>query len=314
VRSWKSWLKAGVALAIVTALFLTLEWRQTFRHLGSSSFPLVVLAFLLSLLAVLVSAWRWQRLLRVLLPHVTFTKALGFYWIGIFFSMVLPTNIGGDVVRLAMARRIGPMTHIFTSVIAERGSGLLVLAFFGIIALLLFPGAAEIVPLHGLIVAVLGLGIVAAPLTLPLASRGLGHLERRRWAQAGPGRKIAAKAAQLRGALATYLDAPGEIAVTFLLSLLFYVILFAGQSVAIHAVGGEIALHDVLVAAPLVVLVATLPISINGLGLSEAAFVILYAHMGVDAEVAFAAAILRRLVITLQALLGVVPWLHARKT
>jgi hypothetical protein len=64
--------------------------------------------------------------------------------------------------------------------------------------------------------------------------------------------------------------------------------------------------------ALLVTLAAALPISPNGLGVGEAAFVLLYTQIGVAPEQALAAALLRRVVVTLVALVGAVPWLASR--
>jgi glycosyltransferase 2 family protein len=58
------------------------------------------------------------------------------------------------------------------------------------------------------------------------------------------------------------------------------------------------------VVAPVVVAVGLLPLSINGLGTIELTFVVLLGLMGVDPEVALAVAILRRLVLLSQSLVG----------
>ena len=58
--------------------------------------------------------------------------------------------------------------------------------------------------------------------------------------------------------------------------------------------------------------IAGLPLSVNGIGVSEAAFVVLYGQAGLPAEVALAAALLRRVLITLAALVGAPLWLAER--
>jgi glycosyltransferase 2 family protein len=58
-----------------------------------------------------------------------------------------------------------------------------------------------------------------------------------------------------------------------------------------------------------VVLASALPVSINGLGITESAFVLLYAQVGLAPEVALAAAVLRRLVVVSMSLVGAVLWL-----
>ena len=63
---------------------------------------------------------------------------IGFYFIGMFFNLLLPTSVGGDVVRawyLDAARAGAPRR--FVSVLLDRGSGLLRAAAAGL------PGGAR---------------------------------------------------------------------------------------------------------------------------------------------------------------------------
>ena len=78
-----------------------------------------------------------------------------------------------------------------------------------------------------------------------------------------------------------------------------------------RAVGADLAPLEAAVAVPLVVLINMLPLSINGLGVTEGAFVVLYSRLGVPAEVALSAAILRRLVIVAITSIGLLYW-HGR--
>ena len=70
------------------------------------------------------------------------------------------------------------------------------------------------------------------------------------------------------------------------------------------AVGADVQLAEAAVVAPVVLAVGLLPISINGLGTIELTFVLLLGLMGVDPDVALAVAILRRLVLLGQSLVG----------
>ena len=65
----------------------------------------------------------------------------------------------------------------------------------------------------------------------------------------------------------------------------------------------------VMLGAPLISLVSMTPVTINGLFLAEGAFVLVYASAGVPAEVALAAAIVRRLVDLANSGLGSGMWL-----
>ena len=81
------------------------------------------------------------------------------------------------------------------------------------------------------------------------------------------------------------------------------------QYCMLRAAGADVGMLAVVLGAPLVALVTLLPITVNGLFLAEGAFVLIYASTGIPAEVALAAAILRRLVDLANSGLGSVLWL-----
>src|SRR5690606_21312134 len=80
----------------------------------------------LYLLMCVMSAWRWRILLRaqhVLVPIGMLTTS---FLVATFFNNFLPSNIGGDVVRLGdTARAAGSKTLATTVVLLDRGIGLL---------------------------------------------------------------------------------------------------------------------------------------------------------------------------------------------
>ena len=143
------------------------------------------IALALYLVGVALRAWRWQGLLAVLGQHARLTRLTELYFVGMFFNLVLPTSVGGDAVRVWYLARLergrpapGRATAAFLSVLAERGSGVVVLAVVACVAALLCP-----VPLPAwvrLAVLAVGCGLGAGVLTLALlawwAPRGRGRL------------------------------------------------------------------------------------------------------------------------------------------
>ena len=55
----------------------------------------------LTLRGIVLSAVRWQRVLDVLGLHAALRRLLSHYLAGQFMSNVLPTTIGGDVLRVS---------------------------------------------------------------------------------------------------------------------------------------------------------------------------------------------------------------------
>jgi uncharacterized protein (TIRG00374 family) len=261
----------------------------------------------LDLACILVSAWKWQRLLAALSVRVGLPALFRAYWIGAFVSGLLPSTVGGDFVRAALTRRHAGAGPVAASIIVERLTGLAVLLAIVLIVMLARPDLVAAGPLRTAVPLALGTG--AAVLLLPVLL-----LARRRAPRATvPGRswpgRVRALLATFGGALTDYARRGGALLVACAVSLAFYALIVLFQYAVVRALGLRVGLGDVAAVAPLVTLAAALPVSPNGLGVSEGVFVLLYARVGLSPEEALAAALLRRLILTLTAAAGGVLWL-----
>ena len=131
-------------VVVSAALLIWLAWRtdwhqvgQVFRHLR---LELWLSAVGLFLLAQVVSAVRWRLLAQPLGFQAPLRDFLRFYFVGMFFNLLLPTSVGGDVVRAwYLDGRSGRRLAAFLSVFVDRFSGLLVLLTLACLADILCP-------------------------------------------------------------------------------------------------------------------------------------------------------------------------------
>ena len=72
---------------------------------------LLVLAVLMTLVGVVLSAWRWQRVLEVFDAQVPLRTLTTIYFASLFIGTVLPTTIGGDVLRVSRASSHRELAH-----------------------------------------------------------------------------------------------------------------------------------------------------------------------------------------------------------
>ena len=73
-----------------------------------------------------VSAWRWGVLLDAQGLHFPLRRLTSSFFVATFFNNFLPSNIGGDVIRIAdTAPAAGSRTRAATVVLIDRGMGLL---------------------------------------------------------------------------------------------------------------------------------------------------------------------------------------------
>ena len=98
--------------AAISALLLYLSLRRVdLSHVGQrlSDVDWSWIAAVLVLMAVQVAlnAWRWREIVGVCYVTLRTSTALGYSFIGQFFSQVLPSTIGGDAVRMWLLARGG---------------------------------------------------------------------------------------------------------------------------------------------------------------------------------------------------------------
>src|SRR5215831_15677962 len=130
----KYWRLLG-SLVLVGLLIWRIDWRQV----GSAFAQLNVTYWLMALgvyaVAQCVSAARWQILAGTLGLGGRWWDYLSYYFIGMFFNLVLPTSVGGDVVRAwYLDGKSGRRAIAFISVVADRVGGV-VLLLLALIAL-----------------------------------------------------------------------------------------------------------------------------------------------------------------------------------
>jgi len=136
-RNTKSFiLKLAVTAALV--LYLYLRSPIDHGHLKTSVtdlrwFPLV-LFFPLCVANQAISALRWKTLLGADGIDMPFGKLFVSYWIASFFNFFMPSNVGGDVYRIAdIARRSAKPVNTTVSVFADRLVGFVAMSFLGIV-------------------------------------------------------------------------------------------------------------------------------------------------------------------------------------
>jgi len=278
----KKWRLLG-SVVLVAVLAWRIDWTQAGTALAHADWRLWAAALGVYLFAQAVSSVRWRMLARVQGFGGWLGRYLAYYFIGMFFNLLLPTSIGGDMVRTwYLATREGSelpserrRAAAFLSVFGDRLNGLVALVMVACAAALCCP-----TPLPSWlrwIVAGLGAATLLGVLALPWLSR-LPPLP-------GPLRWVSECAGAFR-------RRPGVLLTATLLSFAVQL----ANAVLLGLLGAALKLpvppayYGVL--APLVALVALLPISLNGMGLRELATVVLLQPLGVGSAEAVTLAVL----------------------
>jgi uncharacterized protein (TIRG00374 family) len=298
---WLGLAKLAVGLALLAVLFSRVDLAGVRERLAGIHLGWLALMVLLPHLAILLSTEKWRVLLRVLGHPVPLARLYVLYLIGTFANNFLPSMVGGDALRVLWLRREQREgSAVLAATFMERHVGLA-----GLVSLLplaaLHPQIAGAYPVVRWLVLAVGAGYVAGTWLLfsrPGAGRSFTGV------RLAPLRKALSALARAHEHVRSFRRAGAALAWGYVLSLLFYLLAPATVWVAGRAVGAAIDPYFLVSVMPLVLLVGLLPISVNGLGLLEASYVVFLGLAGVPQEASLAIALLLRLRIVLTAAIG----------
>src|SRR5574337_641236 len=121
--------KVTVSVVLLGILFSRIDARQLWRTARHASLPWLAVALVFYAANVLLSVWRWRLLLGAQNVDVPPRRLLDSYLVALFFNNFLPSNIGGDVIRISDTVAPARSKTLATLVVlADRVIGVIVLA------------------------------------------------------------------------------------------------------------------------------------------------------------------------------------------
>lgn len=256
---WQWWL-AGMAIAIGAQVIAGIRWASLARPIGFT-------------LSVGVFVWR--------------------FFEGMFFSLCLPSSIGGDVVKAYRLADTTPRRILAgCTVLADRLTGL---AALGVLA-----GAAVIAAEWSLgMAATIATGLALLVAALVAFRLGVGSLDRLLAVIPAPH-----PARQFISQLLPYQARPSLMTHALIWSLLIQVGNAVSVSLIARGLGVVLPMSVWCVVVPMVMLAMVVPISINGVGVREGGMAMLLAPHAVPSEQAVAIALLWFLATIVSGLIG----------
>lgn len=300
--------KVFVALLFAACLARGLDFSAVGRQVAQAEPAPLLLATFILIARYLLGACRWRALLRTKGHEPPLLTLYQYYLIGAFFNFFLPTAVGGDVARGYCLHRWGTdKNEAAGSIILERILGVTVLVLLSGTSLCLASDLALDARVVGLVIAMCLCWLIV----LALLFGGRGALFER--VRPSPVQWLLAPVCSVIRDMRSYKASPPALAVGFCATVAFQAAgIFATYLLGV-AIGCSIDLSYYFILLPIVWLVAMIPISINGLGLREGAFVVLFVSIGMTQETAIAISVLFLAQAMLQGLIGGVLFLINRR-
>lgn len=279
-RLWPS-IRLATTLTLLGALGWKVDWRVVGENLAQLDCLWLIPALTIPALSLMLLAWRWHHLLRVLPIQPRFSRLLKLTLSAQFFNSILPGSTGGDFFKISVFCKSHPGLKLLvtSSVLFDRLLALLALLLIGGSALLCerqtwqrilgektLPNDLISPPAAGglLILGVLGLALlVRKPPTFCKPFTERLHTCLQTWQTSG-------------------ILTPRHSAALLLGSLLIHLGNFTSAYCLTQSIHLSLSYAQVLSLMPVVLLGSMLPLSVNGHGIREMILLSYFTMQGVS--------------------------------
>ncbi len=270
--------KIGVSLALLAYLVSTIGLDALIQKVRAGDPVLFGTAVLIYVGMIVLSTWRWRLLLQAQGFPATMRHLSASYLVATFFNNFLPSNIGGDVIRVRDGSRLTGSTTTSLAVVAiDRILGLGALWLLGVTAFLL--GGPSVRHLAGARVVLLGLGLVFVAVTYVFFRPGTaGRLMTRSGLARFDWLREAFEVVQQ--AVHVYREQMSTVWMALAASVGLQTLVVCYYFAVAHALRIPLAPAACFLMVPLCTLVQTVPVSFNGWGVRESLFIVYFDQVG----------------------------------
>jgi glycosyltransferase 2 family protein len=265
-------LKAGVSAGLLVWLYHRVDVAALREQLRQVRVVWLALFFVLLAANTLISSMKWRLLLAADGIDQPLGRLFASYLTGSFFNLFLPSTIGGDAYRIAdIGRHTERTAHTAASILADRLTGFLALALYGLV----FPLAARpFIPnwnARFLLLPAAALCGLLAVLFVLIEQAWLRRMAA--WLPDRLSRPVLAVLDKMLASIRAYTRAPGVWVQCLLIAFVFQFLAI----LAVFSLGQAIRLAVPLLPfcffVPFITLMEMIPISIFGIGLRDTGYV-----------------------------------------
>lgn len=315
----KSYLQLLIRLIVSGGLMVWLvtmiDWDEAFQIMKEGSPFYFILAFFAIQLTVATSIWKWKMLIQSSENGTSPSLAhLGkLYYIGLFFNNFMPSSVGGDVVRIYYLGKNTSVATATTSVLFERiTAGFALVGIVLVSALFMDQSRPYLISLFILIGIAIGIYFIFKG----LVKRVKGTSD-----DTPSSGKLSILIVKGKDAIIGI----GETAKNYrneslkwwgmilLLSFLFQVGMAWINDLLFRSFGIQVSFLHLLVIITLISVITMIPVSLNGLGVREASYVLFFQSIGVPEGIALSVSLLFFFLVTISSLIGGLFWLIERR-
>ncbi|MDD2766395.1 MAG: lysylphosphatidylglycerol synthase transmembrane domain-containing protein [Candidatus Moranbacteria bacterium] len=282
-------LKIVVTVGLIFWLIERVDWTSVLVKLREVSVPLLLLYVIFQLSGNLISAKKWQVIARFKGLTLSLKESFFTYMTGTFINNFLPSTIGGDTYRaLWLAEKSGAKAASVSTVIFDRFIGLWTIALLALLSSpVLLPFASES---PSLVITYIALVVFFAVDIL------ITYIYCKEWFHLFVERLPFFKVRRFLQEIIFYTKKHIWLRTSLWSTLFIFVGLVLSNFTLFHALGSDVNILPFASAMFLVAIVASVPLSINNIGIKEWAYITFFGLIGVSIETAVTVALLSRFI------------------
>lgn len=306
--------KLAVSLALLVWLFSHIDAGQLWASARQASSLWLAAAMSVYAITVFACVWRWNLLLDAQDVRIPRRSLLESFLVALFFNNFLPSNIGGDVIRIRdTAGPAGSKTAATVVVLADRVLGLMGLVLVAALgatwaAAMAGHGPAPVWPSWLWAGFVLS-AVASAPAVL--APAGVGRLLQPlavlhpEW--------IGVRIDRMTAVLERFRERPTALVGCFVGAVFVQGSIVAVYLAVAYSLRVNVGAWDLAVIVPISFIVQMLPVSVNGFGVREATFSFYFTRLGLPIESALLVPLVSTALVMLFSLTGGAVYIWRRR-
>lgn len=286
--------RGGVSVGLLWFVISSIGFEAILSNLSQLNFTYTIIALTLSILGVVLSAWKWKILLEATGKSISTASAITYYYIGQFYNTFLPSIIGGDGARMYyLSSDTGQPIESASSIATERVVGLYSILFIVGGGLIIGKDSLPpVLPTEAILIGILGI-FLASIVGVSFPVESLLNLTVFRISLLDVGNV----AKEFYLVLHDLKEKKSIILVALVISIIFRFFLILANYCIGLGLGIDVSLVTYFVVIPAIELLLFLPISIQGFGVRETAYLYVFSSVGVAPSVAISFGFIMQIIL-----------------
>lgn len=313
------WGRALLAAALLAYVLTRVDWAQAVSYMGRLQLGWLALFVLTLPVANVVIARRWQVLLRARGFRPGFWRLFGLCVVGQFYNTIFPSTVGGDVVRaIGLRKAIGQTQAAFASTVVERLTGAALLGLLGVVMLAVawprfwhmqesvlgFSAGGFLTDGRVAALMILAAVVLIAMVITASLSPGLARMAQRPLGRVKPLARVFAKIESFQEAIRVYRHHRKALLVATGYAVLSQLSAVLTIYAACRSLGEPVPMLGVLIATPLILLIAMLPLTPGGYGVVQWGYMVCFSALALTtAEAAGTLGVLISLLVSVRVII-----------